>query len=236
MKIHDTHNRSFDVLPPRKKTGVGEGKGWNLLFVIASHHHPHGGDGSPPPELNNSTPSYSVQLRASDWGMAVLLSHQRLKLAAGARSVYRNRPIWTQPVSVGGGDVMAILEGAIERREQTMARQRRDGRRRRRGGAHNILCDLGNRWGGVLELAGSRGLLEFFVVASCCFCSSKYFGCRKALRNVQVYVCVLVGWFPRMRDVCRQTLPCQPISGTIRYLCPEEFRPQDAACLIHCSH
>lgn len=50
---------------------------------------------------------------------------------------------------------------------------------------------MGVGWG--LELAGSRGLSEFFVaVACCCFSSSKYFGCRKALRNIQVYVRVLV--------------------------------------------
>lgn len=58
---------------------------------------------------------------------------------------------------------MAMLKGAIEsEREQMMARQMRG--TGDEGGPHNILCDLGNRWGGWgLELAGSRGCRSFLL-------------------------------------------------------------------------
>jgi hypothetical protein len=86
MKTHDTHthNRSFDVLPPRKKQALGKGKAG--IFYLSLHRTTtHRGDGPPIPEPNRSTPSFSARPRASGGRIAVSISRQLLELATGAR-------------------------------------------------------------------------------------------------------------------------------------------------------
>lgn len=136
---------------------------------------------------------------------------------------------------------MAILEGAIE-----------SGRGRRRqvgeaeddneGGAHNILCDLGNRWGvvGAWSFAGGgRGCRSFllpWLVAV--FLRANTLGVGK---RCVIYKFMSVFWhglwlwwvpppFLWMSDVCLfdTAVSTWHVAGP-RHVCPGEFRSQDTA-------